>query len=414
LPRWIHFHGISKLTGSRTWILVLYIFSASGALHSAGCREQGESEARESSEQDKVLAEVGGRRITQAEVRARLSSTSLSAGLAGQGSAGQSRAVRQLVEEEMLYRAALDEGLAKDQEIRDRVSTYERQLLVQTYLDRKQAEASRVSEEEARRFYEEHRDDYTTERAVRVRMLLNPKRIIVERAVEMVASGTLKFEIACGRFTEHPQLQAALGLFPTWILENRALTWLGNHPKFHEVAASLEPNVVSEVFELPQGFAVIRIEEVREPALRPFEEVRGDVEGRIARERTTKGLPALLDSLEERYHVKFHEPSRSADELFTAAQEARNPQERVKLYEELVERYPDHARAVESWFMIGFIRTEELQDDEGAKLAFEKVIELGSDSELAQSARWMLTSGKDDVPVFDGEPGKTLSEEHTP
>jgi hypothetical protein len=144
---------------------------------------------------------------------------------------------------------------------------------------------------------------------------------------------------------------------------------------------------------------------VREPSLRPFEEVERDIRGRLARQKSTVGLPDLLAGLKERYHVKVHEsPGRSADELFEQAQTAPSATERIRFYEELVERFPDDELALESHFMIGFIRSEELQDTLGAAASFEKVIELAPDSDLARSARWMLTSGANEVPEFEDGP----------
>jgi hypothetical protein len=194
-------------------------------------------------------------------------------------------------------------------------------------------------------------------------------------------------------------------MIPTWVREGKAVDWIGNHPKFHEVVASLEPDEMSEVFETARGFHVVKVEEVREPMLRPFEEVERDIRGRLARQKSTEGLPDLLAGLRERYHVKIHEsPGRSAEELFAEAQAAPNPTERIRFYEELVDRYPEDALALESHFMIGFIRAEELRDTLGAAAAFEKVIELAPDSDLARSARWMLTSGANEVPEFDDGP----------
>ena len=64
--------------------------------------------------------------------------------------------------------------------------------------------------------------------------------------------------------------------------------------------------------------------------------------------------------------------------------------------------------------MLGFIRSEELGDQAGSVDAFEKVIELDADSELAQSARWMLTSGENEVPRFQDDSVASGSEEDTP
>jgi peptidyl-prolyl cis-trans isomerase C len=355
---------------------------------------------------------VNGRKITTVELASRVPRFA-SSGIAP--SIGESRALEQLIEEEVLYLAALDEGIDEDEDVARRVDELRRQTLVQAYLDKKQEEITAVSEEEERRFYAEHPEDYTSEEARRVRMLVADEERICVRAAEMVEGTALPFAEACARFTRHPQLASARGLLPSWVRRDRAITWFGNYPRFHEVVFALEPGELSEPFLLGDQYAIAVVEEIREPRLRPFEEVRADIRGRLARERSAKGLPELLATLRKRYRVEVYEgEATSPDELFARAQTAGSPEERVKLYTELVESFPDHERSVESWFMLGFLRSEELGDRTGAAAAFEKVIELDADSELAQSARWMLTSGENEVPRFLEDAAAPGSKEDAP
>jgi peptidyl-prolyl cis-trans isomerase C len=354
-------------------------------------------------EEGQVLAEVGGRKITVQEVDARIAGVPRMSRPEFSGPIGRTRMLRQMIEEEVLYRAAVEDGIDRDESVRSRLRQVERETVVQTYLDRMQEDASRVDDDEARRFYDEHLDDYRIEKMVRVRMLVTPRENVARRVGGMVAEGGL-FEDLCGRLSENTFVVSARGLIPTWIRKGRAVPWIGNHPEFHEAAFSLPVNQLSEPLETPAGWIVLRVEEIREERLRPFEEAKEDVVSRISRERSSRGLPQLLAELNERYDVKIHEEpgSKSADELFTEAQAEANPRRRVELYEEIVARFPDFDRLVDAQFMIGFIRSEELRDSLGAAAAFEKVIELAPDSDLAQSARWMLSSGSEE-PVFEDD-----------
>jgi len=98
---------------------------------------------------------------------------------------------------------------------------------------------------------------------------------------------------------------------------------------------------------------------------------------------------------------------KSPEELFAEAQRATDAPTRVTLYQELVERYPKDPHVVEALFMIGFTKSEELHDIAGAKVVFQRVIDEFPDSELAQSARWMLTSEGGGTPPFEAVPAET-------
>jgi hypothetical protein len=65
--------------------------------------------------------------------------------------------------------------------------------------------------------------------------------------------------------------------------------------------------------------------------------------------------------------------------------------------------------------MLGFLLAEELGDKDAAAVHFRRLIEEHPESELAQSARWMLSSRSQSVPVLEGEAAPASdSEEETP
>lgn len=356
-----------------------------------------------------VLARVSGRAITVADVDARIGAIPNLARPEYSGPVGRARMLNQMIEEEVLYRAAVDGGLERDPEVKRMLDASARQILVQTFLDRRQQEMQRVDEGEAKEFYEKHKDEYRQERLLRVRVLVAKNREIAERVLALTREGNA-FDELCRRFSVDPYVIESRGLLPGWIRKNKAVPWLGNHPAFHEMAFALDAGQVSEVFETPKGFHVLKVEEVRPETQRTFEEARADIEARLVRERGATGLPALLDDLKRRYRVEMVEPpGRTADELFAMAQQAAEAQERVALYEELVERHPKDARVVDALFMIGFIRSEELGDRAAATAAFQRVLDEFPDSELAESAKYMLTAGNDEAPSFEPAPGESAA-----
>ena len=63
---------------------------------------------------------------------------------------------------------------------------------------------------------------------------------------------------------------------------------------------------------------------------------------------------------------------------------------RIKLYEQIVEKHGESKFAAQAQFMIGFVYAEELKDESKARAALEQVIARYPQSELVDSARWML------------------------
>ena len=65
-------------------------------------------------------------------------------------------------------------------------------------------------------------------------------------------------------------------------------------------------------------------------------------------------------------------------------------QETIELYEKLLELYENHQHAPSACFMIGFTYMEELRDSLSARKAFERTINRYPESEIAESARWLI------------------------
>ena len=92
---------------------------------------------------------------------------------------------------------------------------------------------------------------------------------------------------------------------------------------------------------------------------------------------------------------------RTEEELFSLAQDTDDPLERMGYYSELVFSYPEGEHADEAQFMIGFIQAEELNNYDAAKNALNRMLERYPDSELAESAQWMLENMGTEAPPFE-------------
>ena len=80
---------------------------------------------------------------------------------------------------------------------------------------------------------------------------------------------------------------------------------------------------------------------------------------------------------------------------------------------ELVEKYPKSDYAPQALFMVGFVYAEELKDQFMADRTFNRVINEYKDSDVAESAKWMLRNLGKPLPDFENldELQKKLSEE---
>jgi len=95
------------------------------------------------------------------------------------------------------------------------------------------------------------------------------------------------------------------------------------------------------------------------------------------------------------------------EKLFTKA--AKHEQmnrfaEAIETYQDIINHYPHEPVLDKAYFMIGFIKSENLDDKEGASVYFQSVIDKYPDSDLVDDALFMLKSieqGTDALTTFE-------------
>lgn len=163
-----------------------------------------------------------------------------------------------------------------------------------------------ISEEELRAYYEEHRQQYTSAEERRARHILvaiGPERDEEAaksqiRELEQALSEGAEFEALANEHSDDPGSAAQggdLGFFPRGVMD----------PAFEEAVFSLEEGDISEPVRSNFGYHLIRLEAVREPSGRSFEEVREE----IARElRMREAEPQFYDLLDRATNLTYEHP----------------------------------------------------------------------------------------------------------
>jgi len=207
--------------------------------------------------------------------------------------------IRQRFTSEEAYQLALKRMQINEEEVRDEIR---RGQAVQKLIDKLFGETSKISDEDARAFYDSHKDAFVRPEQVRVRhILLQPDSKGGEEA-KTEAKETLqkiRKEAMAGKdFAElaqdHSKCPSAerggdLGFFPR-----------GKMAKpFEDAAFALKPGEISGVVKTQFGYHLIKQEERSPEGLIPFDDVKDTVSDYLGKEAVKEAVRSHVKQLRQ-------------------------------------------------------------------------------------------------------------------
>jgi N-acetylmuramoyl-L-alanine amidase len=156
-----------------------------------------------------------------------------------------------------------------------------------------------------------------------------------------------------------------------------------------------------------KGYSIVKISDKKPENLKPLSEVRQEILDRLRSDKAKDGLKNEIAGLRQEYEPvnfvreRIIETTRSPEELWEIAQEEDANYTRIQYYRNIVNKYPDHKYAPQALFMIGFVYAEEVMDLVQARRTFDELIKKYPDTEVAESAKWMIENLNKAHPKFE-------------
>ncbi len=205
----------------------------------------------------------------------------------------QEEALEKWVKTELFYQAGVRRGVDDREDLVRRLRQIERELVAEEYIRTELAEVTDVTEDEARNYFEEHRQDYSLQ--VRLAHILVRSRPEAERALEDIRSGTPFETVAASVSIDQT---AAMG---------GDLGYMRRGEMIHELeepAYELKVGDLSDVIPSSYGYHIIKVLDRHPGAGRPtFESKQAAVMNFLTSKRRRAAFDSLLTQLEARATV---------------------------------------------------------------------------------------------------------------
>ena len=166
---------------------------------------------------------------------------------------------------------------------------------LEKYFDRICADAERPGENESRAYYEAHTDEFRTPEMVHAAHIVQHPE--PGRPMETVYAELLNVR---ERLKKGEDFDALAEEFSHCSDGGHDLGWFARGQmvqSFEDVAFSTPVGDISDVFQTEFGYHILKVAERKEAALRPFEEVRYDIESMLFDERKNEAIGAVADEL---------------------------------------------------------------------------------------------------------------------
>ena len=198
------------------------------------------------------------------------------------------------------FQAALkQEGLT----LPDLRRSLERQMLISRVQQTEVMGKISITEDEAKAYYEKHRDEFTTPAAVTLREILvevpgteKGFNAAQDEAAKMKAEDIRKRLIGGEPF---PRLAADLSDSPS--KANGGLIGPVNStdlaPALRDMVRKMNPGDVTEVIRTTRGYQILKLESKTEEAIRSFDAARTEIGDRVAEEKRRGELQKYLEKL---------------------------------------------------------------------------------------------------------------------
>lgn len=244
--------------------------------------------------ENKIVAKVNGKEITQADVFKFLNEIDPQIAQQFNTPEGVQKVIEELINQELIYLDAKENNIDEEEGFKQLLEDSKKALLKSYALNKLIANVN-PDEEELNQYYEEHKEHFTKpESRVGSHILIETE----EKADEIykeIEDG-LSFEEAARKYSTCPSKDkgGSLGEFSRGQLV----------PEFEDKAFEMEKGEISKPVKSQFGFHIIRLEDKKEATEKSFDEVKEEIRTQFTRLKQQDLYLDKIKELENKYDVE--------------------------------------------------------------------------------------------------------------
>lgn len=248
----------------------------------------------------KVLATLNGDKITLQEFNKELDKIPMNMKMLVASETGKKEYLDRLIVKRLLLKEAAKAKLEGEKEFQERVNDFKEQLLIETLLKKKITADTQMSEDDLKKYYEEHKEDFKKDREINTRHILVKTEEEAKQVQAKIQKGEDFIDLA-RKYSIDPNVRQTggeIGFQPKGSLI----------PEYENAALKLNKvGQVSGIVKTQFGFHIIRLEGVKPPTYVPFDEVKDFIKQKNAQDKQKEVLERYIEELRKNAKITINE-----------------------------------------------------------------------------------------------------------
>lgn len=245
--------------------------------------------------ENKVLASVNGREITESDIKEAILRFPQDKQQYLFSEQGKKQLLDQIISFELVYADSKEQGLEDNSEYKNQLDAMKKEILTQLGI-KKILEGVSVTEKEAKEYFEANKDNFKEQGNV------TAKHILVETEesalqIKKEIDGGKAFEDAAKEYSTCPSKEQGgnLGTFTRGQMV----------PEFEDASFTQEIGVVGEPVKTQFGYHLIKVENRTDEKAKKFEDVKDMIINGLTQERQNMKYTQYVDDLKKKYPVEI-------------------------------------------------------------------------------------------------------------
>lgn len=245
--------------------------------------------------ENKVLAKVDGKEITQADFD--FMRSSLSPQIAQQfiGPEGEKHLLNELISQKLLFLDALDKKYNEEPTFKEELAKMEENLLTQ-YSVRKIIDSVKISDEDAKEFYNSNPELFVSPEQIRASHILIEDEELANKLYEDISSGE-DFALVAADNSTCPS--AASGGDLNYFSRGQMV------PEFEEVAFEMALDEVSKPVTTQFGYHIIKLTDKKDSETHDFDAVKPNIVQNLGAQKQQEMYINYIENLKSGHNIEI-------------------------------------------------------------------------------------------------------------